>query len=138
MFFCWYFVNAMTRLRKTGSRYGARFEPASSSNVAKALQPASCTRLLLSSTMRKSYVELTMCGAIGKRRTPSIVGTKNVAKCSGEVICVHQPAYRPRVQHAMHRNNGYKSLSHKKAIKGAGRTLGSFNILIKYGIRTGK
>lgn len=75
-FFCWYLLNAKTRLRMIGSRNGCRRAPASSSSVANAEQPASCTRLLLSST------------ALSR---PSIVGRKNWAWASAvELALTHQ------------------------------------------------
>lgn len=55
IFLCWYLSNAKTRFLSTGSRYGANSGPASSSRVANALHPASCTRLLLSKTIRRSF-----------------------------------------------------------------------------------
>ena len=56
-FLCWYLEKANTRFRRMGSKYGTRSSQASSSRVANALQAASCTRLLLSRTLRKSFHE---------------------------------------------------------------------------------
>ena len=52
----WYFVKACTNTGMIDPRYGTISVLASSSNVAKALHAASCTRLLLSRIRRKSYI----------------------------------------------------------------------------------
>ena len=70
--------------------------------------------------------------------TPSIVGTKYWDLWSGEMGCVTQLAYRPRVQQVIDRTRGCRSLArHTQTVRGQ-LTLGSLSMPMRYGISVGR